>query len=271
MKSLARSVGLLTAALLIASACGSGSPTGTASSSTNSSKPPSHMRSDIAILCTEPAVLAGHEPQSGARLCGKAVLGDRLASVDFSRDLKLPKGILAVFSNQPVTQEDAAISGIEGGAATITVAKSTPEAALALSTQAKDAAVIIDFGRPAAGSSVGIAVRCSADECAMLRLDSDGKYWLAERDKSGTAHVVTSGDLNADLDYPAPRLNVAEPNRLVVWVKANEVGAELNGRLLAQETIQASSEGNVYFFLRSIDPSQAAEIHVLRAYFYDVG
>ncbi len=265
MRSWRRFGSTLAAVLVISVACGAQSPTG------SSTQSPKQERSDIAILCSEPAVVAGNEPRSGDRLCGDAVLGNRLGSVDFGRDVKLPAEILAVYSNQPVAQEDAAIRAIEGGAAAIHVAKATPEAVVALSFQAENAAVIVDFKQPSSGSSVGIAIRCSSGGCAFLRLDSDGKYWLVERNEDGaSAHVLTSGDLNADTGYPAPRLNATEPNRLVVWVKAKKMAAQLNGRLLAQETIQPASAGNVFFFLRSVDETQAADVRVLRAYFYDV-
>lgn len=132
--------------------------------------------------------------------------------------------------------------------------------------------VAVDFVAPFSGDSIGVAARCGTKACVMVRLTPDGKSGTYERAGSADSWKrLSAGDLYADANWPAPRLN-AGLNRLIVWAVGNQVGATLNGRFIASPTTTVrGGQGHPFFFIDALKAGPAAEAGLTQVSFFEAG
>ena len=130
--------------------------------------------------------------------------------------------------------------------------------------------IVADFENLSAGSLLGVSPRCTDNGCVLVAVGADGKYDFSQRVGSSWTYPV-EGDLNADTGYPAPRLNAAGENRLIVWLTGSEMGAALNGRLLGTAKLNLPARKEAFLYHRSLkanQANQATQVGISRIYFF---
>lgn len=228
------------------------------------------MPSDIAVLCTGDAVKAGTPVSTGTKICNEATLGDLALSADFSTT-GLSDDLIAAYPSNRVTDIHEAAT-LQGGTAILHSSGSEQEAGVAPARWLEagspaDTVVVVDFKQLSAHSTLGFSPRCSADACVLIALDGDGKYRFGVRSGRTWTYPLT-GDLNGDTGYPAPRLDPANENRLIVWLSHGTIGGSLNGRELGDVSVKSQPVKEAFLFFRGLDQSKSSEVALTRIFFF---
>lgn len=128
------------------------------------------------------------------------------------------------------------------------------QAEISTALSAGDVVLIVDFVLTGHGNfEVGLAARCSSNECVNVEADTSGSVWMAERNGTTWANRATG------THDPFP----ADVNRIVMWVGANTEVGWLNGKVIDSVSVRSGTPaGDASFFLSTADNYNAAPVVV---------
>jgi len=134
--------------------------------------------------------------------------------------------------------------------------ESPPEQQAEISTalSAGDVVLIVDFVLTGHGNfEVGLAARCSSNECVNVEADTSGSVWMAER----SGNTWTNRATGTHEPFPA------DVNRLVMWVGANTEMGWLNGKVIDSVSVKTGTPaGDASFFISTADNYNPAPVVV---------
>jgi hypothetical protein len=134
--------------------------------------------------------------------------------------------------------------------------ESPPEQMAEISTtlSAGDVVLIVDFVLSGHGNfEVGLAARCSDNECVNVEADTSGFVWMAER----TGNTWTNRATGTHEPFPT------DVNRLVMWVGAGTEVGWLNGKVIDSVSVQTGKPvGYASFFISTADNYNPAPVVV---------
>jgi hypothetical protein len=230
------------------------------------------VRSDMAFICAAGVGEPGQPLAAGTKICDDVTLGDEILGADFATT-PTNDDLVELYSGPNTGPHDAAT--FDPGAAVLHSNSPSQEADVTPVSWLKhappaDVVVVADFIGPSVGSTIGVAPRCTDDACIVVALNADGKFSFGDRERNSWSYPLV-GDLNGDTSYPAPRLDPAKENRLIVWLSHGTMGATLNGRLLGTLKVKPPVVKQAFFFHRSLVEKQASQVSLTRIYFYAAG
>src|SRR5438132_4542676 len=233
---------------------------------------PVRAQSDISGICAAGVGEPGNPVPTGTKICNDVTVGDAALRADFTT-APTNDDLVEVYPGSNTNPHDAAT--FESGTAVLHSSGASQEATVTPKIWLSDAPpadviVVVDFIGPSAGSIIGVAPRCADDACIVVALNADGKYSFGHREGK-TWNYPLLGDLNRDTSYPAPRLEPAKENRLIVWLSNGRLGATLNGRLLGTLSVKTPSVKQAFLFHRSLIEGQASQVSLTRIYFFATG
>jgi hypothetical protein len=119
---------------------------------------------------------------------------------------------------------------------------------------AGDVVLIVDFVLTGHGNfEVGLAARCSSNECVNVEADTSGSVWMAER----SGNTWTNRATGTHEPFPA------DVNRLVMWVGANTEMGWLNGKVIDSVSVKTGTPaGDASFFISTADNYNPAPVVV---------
>jgi hypothetical protein len=222
------------------------------------------------VICAGDVGQAGKPVPTGTKICNDVTTGDLALGTDFSTPATSDE-LVEVYTSHGVTNVHEAAT-FTSGAAVLHSNSPTQEAIVTplswiRGTPPSDVVVVVDFVAPSAGSTLGVAPRCTADSCIVVEVDADGKYRFGNRQGSSWTYSL-AGDLNQDTGYTAPRLDPTGENRLIVWLSNDTMGATLNARLLGTEQVKAPAPKQAFFFYRSVKAGSVDQVTLTRIYFF---
>jgi hypothetical protein len=226
--------------------------------------------SNISIVCAADVGEPGKPITSGAKICNDVTLGAQVLSVDFASD-GAASDLAEIYPATGVNDIHEAAT-FASGVATLHSGGSDQEAIMTPvswlhATAPANVVIVADFEHLSADSLVGVSPRCTDDGCILVAVGADGKYVFSQRVGTKWTYPL-QGDLNADTSFPAPRLNGAGENRLIVWLNGREMGATLNGRLLGTAKLNVPAIKEAFLYHRSLNANQATQVGVTRIYFF---
>lgn len=232
---------------------------------------PVTVRSDIAVVCTESAVKPGAPIPTGTKVCNSVSTGAPALSADFSNGSS--DDLVEIYPGANITDIHEAVT-FENGTAVLHSSGSGQEADVLprswlQATAPADLVLAVDFKGLSADSTLGFSPRCSKDVCILVAVDGDGKFRFSARNGHSWTYPLT-GDLNADTGYPAPRLDAAGENRLIVWLSRGKMGASLNGRLLGSLDAKPAPAMEAFLFFRSLQ-RKSTHVALTRIFFFAAG
>jgi hypothetical protein len=188
---------------------------------------------EIAITCTGPLATPGAVPSALAGSCAPS-LGRQVAHADCATATDIGKidgfqvGELNTHNGSATDQKVTASA--QSGHCGFTVPGGY--VAVMQATQSiQDGLTIVDFIPRSGQSSVGLLLRCPRvgyTPCLGLYMYSSQTYECIEV-IDGKAHMLAHGTF-AGQQFPAPQLEVSQPNRLVLTVNGDAVRGYINGR-----------------------------------------
>ncbi|HEX9095742.1 MAG TPA: hypothetical protein VF990_06510 [Candidatus Dormibacteraeota bacterium] len=217
---------IVVAAVSVLAACGGSSSSG---SLNNGGGGPD----EIAITCTGPLATPGAAPSAAPGSCAPS-LGGQVAHADCASAADIGKidgfqvGELNTQTGSETDQKVAA--SIRAGHCDFIV----PGGYVALmqaEQPIQDGLTIVDFIPRSGQNSVGLLLRCPQvgnTPCLGVYMYSSEAYECVEV-VDGKEHTLTRGTF-AGQQFPAPQLEVNQPNRLVLDVKGGAVHGYINGR-----------------------------------------
>ena len=132
-----------------------------------------------------------------------------------------------------------------------------------------DLVTVADFVPVAANDAdTGFKFRCAADDCVFAYVNHSGKFTIEDLKKSETANTV--------IKTGSASVQVNQVNRLVIWVRGQQLDLWLNGTPLASVTIRpappsaADSTSATSFFIENWDKT-ADSVNLQRFYVFQPG